>query len=84
MAIRGPQGERGPVAPAWSLASGPLAPLLAPALVRAGARLPFDALRLDLHPADVEHPRLMDALERVLERTSRERRAVTYGELAGR
>ncbi|HUA10997.1 MAG TPA: DUF2334 domain-containing protein [Solirubrobacteraceae bacterium] len=83
MAVRGPRGDRGPLAPAWSLAPGRLAPLLAPALVRAGARLPFDALRLDLHPTDVEHPRLMAALERVLASAARERRAVTYGSLAG-
>lgn len=83
LAVRGPLGERGPLAPAWSLASGRLAPLVAPALVRAGARLPFDALRLDLHPDDVRHPRLMDSLERVLARAASARRAVTYGELAG-
>lgn len=52
-----------------------------PAVVRVGARLSGDLLRLDLHPADLDHPRCVGAVERVLRR-SRERSAVTYDELA--
>jgi hypothetical protein len=37
-------------------------------------------LRLDLHPADFEHPRHVLALESVLQR-ARGRQAVTYDEL---
>jgi len=83
--VRGPQGERGQLSPAWNLTStGRFASVLSPWLVRTGARLPLGALRLDLHPADLDQPRLMDALERVLARVAGERVAVTYGELAGR
>jgi hypothetical protein len=39
-----------------------------------------DTLRLDLHPADLQHPRHMLALERVLQRAAR-RHAITYDEL---
>jgi predicted deacetylase len=41
-------------------------------------------LRLDLHPADLEHPRHMRAIERLLRRAGRTRAAVTYDELARR
>ena len=43
-----------------------------PALVRAGAALSGRLLRLDLHPADFDHPRHVLALEHVLQR-ARER-----------
>ena len=53
---------------------------LSPALVRAGAALSGRVLRLDLHPADFEHPRHVLALESVL-RNARDRTAVTYDDL---
>jgi predicted deacetylase len=69
------------LAPAISLASsGNLGRLLSPALLRAGALLPTSTLRLDLHPADLRHPRHMMALEWVLQRASA-RIAVTYRDL---
>jgi|SRR5271154_3227442 len=74
----------GRLAPAWSLATaGPLSRLLSPPLMRAGSLLPATTLRLDLHPADLLHPRHMMALEWVLKRAGPRRRAVTYRELAG-
>jgi hypothetical protein len=51
--------------------------------VRAGSLLPTRTLRLDVHPADLGHPRHMLALEWVLGRRGERRRAVTYRELAG-
>jgi|SRR4051794_33021371 predicted deacetylase len=53
-----------------------------PGVVRAGALLSGDLLRLDLHPADLDHPRCVAAVERVLRR-ARDRDAVTYDQLAG-
>ena len=53
-----------------------------PALIRAGGLLCGSTLRLDLHPADLQHPRHMIALERVLERAASRRKAITYDELA--
>ena len=74
----------GPLAPAWSLAEGgPLTRALSPALLRAGSMLPTSTLRLDVHPADLRHPRHMLALEWVLARSGSRRTAVTYRELAG-
>lgn len=71
------------IAPAFSLSGGgPLSRALSPPLVRAGALLPTSNLRLDLHPADLRHPRHMMALEWVLQRAGG-RVAVTYRELAG-
>ncbi|HWH94109.1 MAG TPA: DUF2334 domain-containing protein [Baekduia sp.] len=52
-----------------------------PGVMRAGALLSGDLLRLDLHPADVQHPRSVAAVEHILRR-ARGRRAVTYDELA--
>jgi predicted deacetylase len=52
-----------------------------PGVVRLGARLSGDLLRLDLHPSDLDHTRCVGAVERVL-RGARERSAVTYDELA--
>ncbi len=54
---------------------------LSPALVRALARLGGPLLRLDLHPADLDHPRHVLALEAAL-RAARPRTAVTYDEVA--
>ena len=48
-----------------------------------GSLLAAGDLRLDLHPADLEHPRHMLALEWVLSRNGRRRTAITYRELAG-
>jgi predicted deacetylase len=71
------------IAPAWSLATaGPLSRAFSPSLVRAGSLLPTSALRLDLHPADLQHPRHMMALEWVLARAGSRRTAITYEELA--
>jgi predicted deacetylase len=39
-------------------------------------------LRLDLHPADLDHPRHMLAIERLLRRAAKTRAAVTYDDLA--
>ena len=50
-------------------------------MVRAGALLSGELLRLELHPADLDHPRCVAAVEKVL-RQSRTRTAVTYDELA--
>jgi predicted deacetylase len=52
-----------------------------PVVVRAGALLSGDLLRLDLHPADLDHPRCVAAVEKVL-RSAHGRTAVTYDELA--
>jgi hypothetical protein len=41
-------------------------------------------MRLDLHPAYLEHPRQMMALEWVLGRAGARREAVTYDELIAR
>jgi len=51
-----------------------------PALVRAGAAVSGPLLRLDLQPADFDHPRHVQALERVLI-NAYGRRAVTYDDL---
>lgn len=70
------------LAPAWGMGTdGPLRRGLSPALMRAGALLCGENLRLDLHPADLEHPRQMLALERVLHRAGPRREAITYDEL---
>jgi len=53
-----------------------------PGAVRLGARLSGDLLRLDLHPADLDHARCVGAVEHVL-RGARHRAAVTYDDLAG-
>jgi hypothetical protein len=73
-----------PLAPAFSLATdGPFARVLSPPLLRAGSLLPMSTLRVDLHPADLRHPRHMLALEWVLSRNGSRRTAITYRELAG-
>jgi predicted deacetylase len=77
-------GHERQLAPAWSLAtSGRLGRMLSPSLLRAGSLLPTNTLRLDLHPADLRHPRHMMAVEWVLGRAAPHRTAVTYRELAG-
>jgi predicted deacetylase len=74
----------GRLAPAWSLATtGPLGRALSPTLLRGGSLLPTSSLRLDLHPADLQDPRHMMALEWVLARSAGHRTAITYSELAG-
>jgi predicted deacetylase len=82
-----PVAERagaGALTPAWSLAcDGPLARILSPGLLRVGSLLPTQTLRLDIHPADLQHPHHMLALEWVLGRVGSRRRSVTYLELAG-
>jgi predicted deacetylase len=56
--------------------------LASPWLVRAGALAAGDLLRLDLHPADLDHPRHIGAVEGVLKRAHRRvRQAVTYDDL---
>lgn len=59
----------------------PLQRLASPAAVRAGARMAGPLLRLDLHPADLDHTGHMRAVESVLRRAN-DRRARTYDELA--
>jgi predicted deacetylase len=51
-----------------------------PLAVRAGAALSRDVLRLELHPADLEHRRCVKAVEKVLRRAEG-RAAVTYDDL---
>ncbi len=51
-----------------------------PMVVRAGASVSGQLLRLDLHPADFDHPRHVLAVERVLRR-AHDRVAVTYDDL---
>jgi predicted deacetylase len=70
------------LAPAWGMGSeGPLQRALSPALIRAGSLLCGQTLRLDLHPADLQHPRHTMALEWVLRRAGPRRKAITYDEL---
>ncbi len=61
---------------------GRLRKVLSPTLLRAGALVSGSTLRLDLHPADLDDPKHMLALEWVLKRTAANREAVTYEELA--
>ena len=49
-------------------------------LLRAGAALSGRLLRIDLHPADFEHPSHVHAVESVLRRAHK-RTAVTYDDL---
>jgi predicted deacetylase len=80
----GCERDRAPLTPAWSLAApGPLSSALSPQLVRLGSLWPASTLRLDIHPAYLQHPRHMLALEWVLSRAGGHRDAVTYRELAG-
>jgi predicted deacetylase len=71
------------LSPVWSMGGeGALQRALSPALIRAGGMLGGRTLRVDLHPADLQHPRQMLALDHVLDRAGRRRKAVTYDELA--
>ena len=77
-------GPRTRISPAVGLGtSGPVKRVTSPALLRLGAALSGDTLRLDLHPADLDHPRHVLALERVLKR-ARSRTPVTLDQLACR
>jgi len=70
------------LAPAWSMGTeSSLQRILSPSIIRAGSLLCGNTLRLDLHPADLQHPRHMLALEWVLHRAGRRREAITYDEL---
>jgi predicted deacetylase len=75
---------RSTLAPALTLGtSSAVKRLASPWLVRAGALAAGDLLRLDLHPADLDHPRHIGAVEGVLKRAHRRvRHAVTYDDLA--
>jgi predicted deacetylase len=69
--------------PAWGTAAErPAQRLLAPALIRVGAILGGRTMRVDLHPAALEHPRQMLALEWVLARNAHKREAVSYEQIA--
>ena len=71
-----------PIVPAWGLGTGSaLGRALSPALIRAGGLMCGKTLRVDVHPADLEHPRHVLALEWVLGRAGRQREAITYDEL---
>jgi uncharacterized protein len=70
------------LAPALTLGTSTAVKRLAsPWLVRAGALAAGSLLRLDLHPADLDHPRHIGAVENVLKR-ARGREPVTYDDLA--
>jgi predicted deacetylase len=60
--------------------SGAFKRATSPLIVRAGATVCGQLLRLDLHPADFDHPRHVLAVERVLRR-AHDRVAVTYDDL---
>jgi predicted deacetylase len=78
-----PDGNRAQrLAPVWDIGTdGPLRRVLAPGLIRAGSLLSGENLRLDLHPADLQHPRHMLALEWILGRAGQRREAITFEEL---
>lgn len=70
------------LAPAWGMGTkSPLHRALSPSLIRAGSLLCGNTLRPDLHPADLQHPHHMMALEWVLDRVGQRRMAITYDEL---
>jgi predicted deacetylase len=70
------------LAPAWGMgADGRVRRLLAPPLIRAGSVLCGDTLRLDLHPAHLQNPRQMLALEWALTRSAPRRQAITFEEM---
>ncbi len=76
-------GGRRTLAPALALGrSTALARALSPSLVRSLAVLGGPLVRLDLHPADLDHPRHVLALEATL-RGARARTAMTYDDVAG-
>jgi predicted deacetylase len=74
--------ERELLGPPIALSSqGRVRRAVSPALLRAGALVSGTTLRLDLHPADLDHQRHMLALEWVLHRCARGRESVTYEQL---
>jgi predicted deacetylase len=76
------QSSQRRIVPAWGLGTATaLGRALSPPLIRAGGLLSGSTLRLDVHPADLEHPRHVLALEWVLSRAAHKREAVTYDEL---
>jgi len=76
-------GDSARLVPAVGLGtSGPVKRMTSPGLLRLGAALSGRTLRLDLHPADLDHPRHVLALERVLRAGARRRDAVTLDHLA--
>jgi predicted deacetylase len=78
-------GDRVRLAPAVGLGtSGPVKRATSPVALRVGAALSGRTLRLDLHPADLDHPRHVLALESVLRGTARRREPVTLDQLACR
>jgi predicted deacetylase len=71
------------LSPVWGLGGeSALQRAVSPALIRAGGVFGGRTLRVDLHPADLQHPRQMLALDHVLDRAGRRRQAITYDELA--
>jgi predicted deacetylase len=73
--------ERG-LTPAWSVgAPSSLGRLIAPSVIRVGARVAGNTLRVDVHPTTLEYPRQVRALESVLVREGRRRKSLTLGEL---
>jgi predicted deacetylase len=81
--VRVHAAARSTVAPALTLGtSSAVKRMASPWLVRGGSLLAGDLLRLDLHPADLDHPRHIGAVEGVLKRARRRvREAVTYDDL---
>ncbi len=74
-------GRRSRRAPALTLGTSPwLRRDASPALLRTRALLSGPLLRLDVHPADLDHPGHVHAVEGVLRR-ARRRTALTYDEL---
>jgi predicted deacetylase len=78
LALRGNARATGPALCLGT--STPLKRATSPAFMRAGAALSGRVLRLDLHPADFDHPRHVIAVERVLRR-AQARVSVTYDDL---
>jgi uncharacterized protein len=75
-------GHHGPFTPALGLGtSGTVKRALSPMVLRLGSRAANGTLRVDLHPADFDHPRHVRALDAVLRRSSR-RIPITYDDLA--
>jgi predicted deacetylase len=71
------------LSPAWGMGTDtPLWRALSPSLIRAGSLICGRTMRVDLHPADLQHPRHMMALEWVLGRAGQRREAITYDQLA--
>ena len=72
----------GLLAPAWSMATdSPFRRAFSPSLLRAGSLVCGHTMRVDLHPADLEHTRHMMAMEWILGRAGHRREAITYDEL---